>query len=863
MERLLLLFGLVALVTSYVIPLSPEVHEVYENGEDENPLLNLVSDANLLEGDILVPNGKNALIDKRYRWKFPIPYILGDDLGDNVPTGILVQMYESLQSATWAKHRNDSANPPPSSTPAGPLTLLDQCTFEYASICGMIQSSSDQDDWVHTKSTPGGEDHTLLGKCSDAGYFMHFSTMIGKPQESALLESRTLYPKRKLQCLQFFYKMTGSPTDRLVIWVRTDDGTGTVRQMQKVHTFYADSDHTWKIAHVPMEVGVKFRYAFQAVRGDPSASAGGIYIDDISLTETRCPNAVWRIQNFSKIMETADTNTVIDSPRFYSPEGYAYGVRIIPLTTYTDYTGNYAGLYFHLASGDNDVVLQWPAANRQATLVVMDQDPDIKLRMSSARSLTTDMRKTSNGKFFWDNPSKVGKYDPSCDCYRGESWGWSNFIKHFDLRRRNYLKNDDLIIFIDFDGMQHNFNKYEDDFVTDLNTPYDYESVMHYRPLSFNKNESIPTITTTIPYFNEVIGQRLDFSAVDITRLNRMYDCDSGYFMKFDTSSVVVGSSALLESRILYPKRDEQCLSFFYKMSGAAGDKLVIWIRTDGGTGTVRSVRKIHTITGDGDAAWKMAYVTLKVTKKFRYFFQGIRGSPTSSGAIFIDDITLTETVCPSAVWQIHNFSSLLATTPVGSSIKSKCFYNSEGYSFGVSVYPRGRENAYSDYVGMTLHLCSGENDAVVQWPARNRQATIVVMDQDPDVKLRMSSTRSFTTDGDARWNKPTATSGAAWDEKCQCYRSQDFGWSTFISHQQLHRRSFLKNNDLIITADFNDLTHLINTEVPFRPTTSRNDITDEKPISEVETRPEVPKHREARSADPCHPNPCLNGVFV
>ncbi|XP_067338909.1 meprin A subunit alpha isoform X2 [Channa argus] len=459
------------------------------------------------------------------------------------------------------------------------------------------------------------------------------------------------------------------------------------------------------------------------------------------------------------------------------------------------------------------------------------------------------------------------------------------------------------------EGMQHNFNKYEDDFVTDLNTPYDYESVMHYRPLSFNKNESIPTITTTIPYFNEVIGQRLDFSAVDITRLNRMYDCantqilldqcsfelnnicgmvqneednsdwvqtlssqtdtdhtltgrcrDSGYFMKFDTSSGVVGSSALLESRILYPKRDEQCLSFFYKMSGAAGDKLVIWIRTDGGTGTVRSVRKIHTITGDGDAAWKMAYVTLKVTKKFRYFFQGIRGSPTSSGAIFIDDITLTETVCPSAVWQIHNFSSLLATTPVGSSIKSKCFYNSEGYSFGVSVYPRGRENAYSDYVGMTLHLCSGENDAVVQWPARNRQATIVVMDQDPDVKLRMSSTRSFTTDGDARWNKPTATSGAAWDEKCQCYRSQDFGWSTFISHQQLHRRSFLKNNDLIITADFNDLTHLINTEVPFRPTTSRNDITDEKPISEVETRPEVPKHREARSADPCHPNPCLNG---
>ncbi|KAF1376298.1 hypothetical protein PFLUV_G00210050 [Perca fluviatilis] len=345
------------------------------------------------------------------------------------------------------------------------------------------------------------------------------------------------------------------------------------------------------------------------------------------------------------------------------------------------------------------------------------------------------------------------------------------------------------------EGKEHSFKKYEDDFITDLNTPYDYESIMHYRPLSFNKNESIPTITTNIPYFNEVIGQRLDFSAVDITRLNRMYDCanthtlldqcsfelinicgmiqneedtadwaqtlsspadtdhtlaghcrDSGYFMKFDTSSGAAGSSALLESRILYPKRDEQCLEFFYKMTGAAGDKLVIWVRTDDGTGALRSFKKIHTITGNGDAAWKIAHVTLKVTEKFRYSFQGIRGSADSSGAILIDDITLTETICPSAVWQIHNFNHVLATTPNGSAVKSKCFYNSEGYSFGVSVYPNGQHSAYPDYVGMNLHLCSGENDTVMQWPAKNRQATIVAMDQDPDVKLRMSSTRSFTT---------------------------------------------------------------------------------------------------------------------
>ncbi|XP_005951867.3 meprin A subunit alpha [Haplochromis burtoni] len=120
---------------------------------------------------------------------------------------------------------------------SGPLTLLDQCTFEYASICGMIQASDDV-KCVYTQSSAGTLDHTLLGQCRDAGYFMHFNTMTGEPQESAMLEPRILYPKRKLQCLQFFYKMTGGPADRLVVWVKTDDGTDTVCRMKKIRTFY-------------------------------------------------------------------------------------------------------------------------------------------------------------------------------------------------------------------------------------------------------------------------------------------------------------------------------------------------------------------------------------------------------------------------------------------------------------------------------------------------------------------------------------------------------------------------------------------------------------------------------------------------
>lgn len=48
---------------------------------------------------------------------------------------------------------------------------------------------------------------------------------------------------------------------------------------------------------------------------------------------------------------------------------------------------------------------------------------------------------------------------------------------------------------------------------------------MHYRPYSFNVDPNIPTITTNIPEFNNIIGQYLDFSKLDMLRLNRMYNC--------------------------------------------------------------------------------------------------------------------------------------------------------------------------------------------------------------------------------------------------------------------------------------------------------------------------------------------------
>ncbi|KAM9316389.1 meprin A subunit alpha [Gastrophryne carolinensis] len=467
------------------------------------------------------------------------------------------------------------------------------------------------------------------------------------------------------------------------------------------------------------------------------------------------------------------------------------------------------------------------------------------------------------------------------------------------------------------DGMGHNFNVYDDIYITDLNTPYDYESVMHYGPFSFNKNASVPTITAKIPAFNDIIGQRLDFSEIDLERLNRMYNCtaplilldqcsfefinicgmiqgtsddadwihelsvpgsssdhtlvgrcrEAGYFMSFNTHGGDIGKTALLESRILYPKRTEQCLQFFYKMDGSPQDRLSIWLRVDDGAGNVRRMQKIKTIYGDNDHNWKLAHVTLNVNKKFRYVFQGVQGdNTTASGGIVIDDITLSELPCPHGVWTIRNFSNVLASTVKGDRLVSPCFYSPEGYGYGIGLYPHGQPlSTYTGYTGISFHLCSGEDDAALDWPVLNHQAIITVLDQDPDMRLRMSSSRSFTTSADqvtgpqniSRWERPSKI--GTWDESCKCYRTVDYGWYTFITQFNLKRRSFLKNDDLIVFADFVDLTHLIKTGVPIQR--ASQDV-------QKEEVPERKKRSLASHADYaaqpmgglCDDNPCLNG---
>ncbi|KAM4029157.1 meprin A subunit beta [Anomaloglossus baeobatrachus] len=430
---------------------------------------------------------------------------------------------------------------------------------------------------------------------------------------------------------------------------------------------------------------------------------------------------------------------------------------------------------------------------------------------------------------------------------------------------------DDYVIIM-WDRIQEqsksNFNKYDDSRSSNLNVPYDYTSVMHYGKTAFQISTD-PTIVTRIDAFSDVIGQRMDFSDADLEKLNRLYNCstfitfldtcdfeynnicgmiqgtednddwqhvlqmpngpstdytsmgdctDVGYFMHFDTRTLANGNKALLESRLFYPKRDFQCLEFFYYHNGHESDQLNVLIREYTEASPNGTLTFVTTVKGQPAEYWQLYHVSIATKNKFRVVFEGVKGNGTSTGGISVDDINFSETKCPHHIWHIQNFTNQLINKP----IFSPPFYSNEGYAFQVQL------SADVDNLAIYFHLISGENDNKLQWPCSLRQGTMTLMDQNPDIRKRMSNLRSITTDpalltndGKVFWDKPELVGNSvSFPNGTQYFRGPGLGTSAYITLQRVNSRDFLKGGDAFLLLSMDDVSHL-NATQPIPPSIS------------------------------------------
>lgn len=338
-------------------------------------------------------------------------------------------------------------------------TFLDSCDFERENICGMVQGVGRNADWSRVSSAVGGPatDYSNFGKCTGSGYFMHFDTASASTGDMALLESRLLYPTRGFQCLQFFYYNSAGPTDKLEIWVKEYDKEHPNGAYRFITTIDGPPEDLWQLHHVSLDVKTKFRVVFEATKQGPGTGPGGMSLDDINVSETACPEFVWRVKNFSHVMDTTPENEAIYSPPFTSKEGYSFQMMLYP-SGRAGYPGELSA-YANLVAREGDRGQVWPCPWKQITMMLMDQNPHIQKRMSNQRSITTDPNmKTDTGEFFWDDPRKVGIEVNDTDgskYFRGRGMGTAVYLTHLRAKSRDFIKGGDAIFLLTMEDVAH------------------------------------------------------------------------------------------------------------------------------------------------------------------------------------------------------------------------------------------------------------------------------------------------------------------------------------------------------------------------------------------------------------------------
>ncbi|KAM9458017.1 zonadhesin-like [Salvelinus alpinus] len=180
------------------------------------------------------------------------------------------------------------------------------CTFEE-DLCSFTQLMTDSFDWTrHSGSTPTAmtgpsADHTK----GDGGHYLYIeANNVSNGDTARLLSSECSDPG--LQCLQFWYHMSGSAkTMGLHVYILQD------RSADMVWWKRNNQGDSWQLAQVDLRTTGPFQIIFEGRRGTTDQS--DVAIDDVSLHRGHCEDLIKPTTPTEKPVP-ADKSTIVPTP---------------------------------------------------------------------------------------------------------------------------------------------------------------------------------------------------------------------------------------------------------------------------------------------------------------------------------------------------------------------------------------------------------------------------------------------------------------------------------------------------------------------------------------------------------------------
>ena len=143
----------------------------------------------------------------------------------------------------------------------------------------------------------------------------------------------------------------------------------------------------------------------------------------------------------------------------------------------------------------------------------------------------------------------------------------------------------------------------------------------------------------------------------------------------------------------------------------------------------------------------------------------------------------------PPFVWKISGFNGLLKSAKKGinTDVESSPFFTGPvGYKLYVYMYPNGDADGKNTHLSVYVSLLKGKYDAILPWPF-SKTVTFTLIDQQEN-ELHANN---FVV---------TLTPGPANDCFARPLDSNDgYGFSRFISHQELRTRRYIVDDTLFL----------------------------------------------------------------